>query len=245
MSVNTGVSTYASADLLRQAAVQDVDVNHADPVTGATTAKALVVSLLSSTSPATIGNVGGLETAGSPVTGGGLRIMGKDGSGNAEDVALNASGQTLVATRTAQVQINPANNTGAYVAGNVVGGKLNFANALGAQLSGIIESISVVAKTIQTTGYKLYLFSQDPANSTWTDHAAPNINVADLPFLVDVFTLPTPDSGLGTMTINQLDAINKAVVGATTSLYGILVCTGTPTYGASANVYITLGVLQD
>lgn len=196
-----------------------------------------------------VGNVAsGATDSGAPVKVGGVYNSTPPTFTNGQrgDMQLDAGGNLRINTRTSQIQVNPTITASSqYTAGNVVGGLLTFAAAVDAQLSGVLLSVTVVAKSAQTTGYKLYLFSQNPTNSTWTDKTAPAINVADLPYLIDVVTLGGSDSGLGTMTINATDGINRSLVLGTTSLYGILVCTGTPTYTSTTGLFITVSVLKD
>lgn len=151
-----------------------------------------------------------------------------------------------VAGRTGQPSVTPSVTAGAYVAGNVVGGLMTFANAF-AGSSGVLQSIIIKCKSVQSATFKLYLFSQQPTNTTWTDKTAPAINVNDLPFLIDVFIFAAPDSGLGTMTIYTQDGLGKALSNTAggTQLFGILVTTGTPTFASTSDVSVALGIIQD
>jgi hypothetical protein len=150
-----------------------------------------------------------------------------------------------VGGKTTTVDVTPTISTSAYTAGYVVGGLLTFSNALLTAGTGILQSISLKCKTVQTAGFKLYLFKANPTNSTWTDHAAPAINAADIPFLTAVRTLSSPDSGLGTHTIYVDDGIGKVLNPGATTLYGILVTTGTPTFTSTSDMTISIGILQD
>jgi hypothetical protein len=156
----------------------------------------------------------------------------------------NAIGQ--VGGKTATVSATPTVTAGTYAAGNEVGQLLTFANILSTAQSGILQSIKLSLKIVTGVGFKLWLFSGNPTNTTWTDKTAPAINAADIPLLIDVFPLSSPDSGLGTHTLYTLDGIGKAVNGASTSLYAILTTTGAPVFTTTADVVaVTLSVLQD
>jgi hypothetical protein len=150
-----------------------------------------------------------------------------------------------IVTRTASVQLNPTVNTSAYVANNTVGGLLTFPGIAGPQQSGIVQSIHVNAKSVQTTGYKFYLFNSKPGTTTVTDRANTAINAADIPSYIGVYTLGAADTSLGTATINILDNIGKSFVASTPNLYGILTVNATPTYTTTSDVFVTLTVLQD
>lgn len=147
---------------------------------------------------------------------------------------------------TSQVQVVPTVSTSAYTAGNVVGGLLTFANAVsGTVLSGVLTSVSVTTRSTQTAGFKLYLFSASPAG-TFTDRTAPVIAAADALLLLDVITLGAADSGLGSaVTTYNTDAISRSLVLAGTSLFGVLITTGTPTFSTTTNVAVTVSVLKD
>lgn len=160
-------------------------------------------------------------------------------------VAVLAPSGFTVLGQSSVVSVSPTNSASAYSAGNVVGGKLQFQNVFGPAFSGRLCDILVQCKSVQTTVYKLYLFSQNPSNTTWTDKAAPAINAADIPFLLGVFTLGASDSGLGTETTNQLDNINAVVRSVDQNLYGILTCVATPTYGSTSDLTISLRVRKD
>lgn len=164
---------------------------------------------------------------------------------------LNPNPQTTypahhVMTRTAQVQLQPlVTASSAYTALNCVGGRLVFANVAGPQQSGVVQSVTVTCKTVQTTGYKLYLFTGNPSFTTITDKATPTLNANnDIQHLMDVITLGSADSSL-TGTINVTDNIGRAFVSKDQNLYGILVTNATPTYTATRDVFVTLTVLQD
>jgi hypothetical protein len=148
---------------------------------------------------------------------------------------------------TSQVQVTPTvTSASAYAASNVVGGLLTFANAVQSTvLSGVITSVSVAVKSTQTAGFKLYLFSASPAG-TFTNKTAGAIATADASLLLDVITLGAADSGLGSnVTIYNTDAISRSVVLAGTSLYGVLITTGTPTFTTTTDVVVTVSILKD
>jgi hypothetical protein len=139
-----------------------------------------------------------------------------------------------------------ANSTVAYTAGYVLGGLLTFANAVDNSLSGILQSMTVVLKDVQTTGLKLTLFSANPTLSTFTDHAAPVINAADVAKVLGTFTLGAADSTLGTYTSYMLNAIGKSLTLPGTTLYGVLTVVNTPTLATTADIaLVQVGVAQD
>jgi hypothetical protein len=153
--------------------------------------------------------------------------------------------QTFVVTRTAQVTVPlTVTASSAYVANNSVGGLIRFRNITGPQQSGVVQNVTVLCQSVQTTGYKLYLFNDAPGSTTVADKATPSLNAADLSKLLSVTNLGAADSILG-KTINSTTSIGLGFNTTTQTLYGILLTTGTPTYTAATDVSIMLTVLQD
>jgi hypothetical protein len=151
----------------------------------------------------------------------------------------------LVSSET-NVVSTPTITGGAYATpGLEVGGLMTFANAMASSLSGRLQSICIKCKTVQTTNLKLYVFDTNPTNSTWANNATPAINAADIPYLMGVYTLSQPDSGLGTETLWCLDNINKLFVAASTSLYAVLVAVATPTFVSTSDIAVKLSVITD
>jgi len=148
--------------------------------------------------------------------------------------------------RTSKVAVTPTvTASSAYVSGNEAGGLMTFSSVFDSANSGILQSIRIRCKTVQSTGFKLYLFTANPSNSTWTDKTNPAIAAADIPAVVGPFSLTAPDSGLGTETTWEMDAIGAAIVSGSTGLYGVLVCTATPTFGSTSDVSVEITVLKD
>lgn len=163
-------------------------------------------------------------------------------------VTVPATG-ILVTGRTGQPVTSPTvTASSAYTAGNIVGGLMTFSNCFATGLtSGVLQSIVIKSKSVQTVTFKLYIFSQQPTNTTWTDKTAPAINALDLPYLIDMFIFAAPDSGLGTMTIYTQDGLGKSIANTASgqNLWGVLVTTGTPTFTSTSDISVTLGILQD
>lgn len=148
---------------------------------------------------------------------------------------------------TSQVQVTPTvTSASAYATGNVVGGLLTFPNIVNSTVkSGVLESISIAVKSLQTTSFKLYIFKGAPS-TTFTNKTAPAIVVGDADKLLDVYSFTTPDNGLGNnVTLYYSDAINRSLVLDGSSMYGVLVCLGTPTFTTTTDVIVTASILRD
>lgn len=143
--------------------------------------------------------------------------------------------------RTSNPSITPTITAGAYTAGFEIGGLMTF--AVGGAGSGILESITVTCKSVQTTSLYLNIFDVNPTSSTWTDHTAPAINSADTFSLMASYLLGSPYSGLGTHTVWSLDAIGASFVGP--NLYGVLVAVSTPTFASTTDIRVKLGIVDD
>jgi hypothetical protein len=188
----------------------------------------------------------------------------KDGSGNFVTVPVLPLGQTSAA---GSVSVVPASDVGGissvtvspaitsiipYVTGNQVGGLMTFSSAVNSiTYSGVIDSIVIKSKSIQTSGFNLYLFKTNPASSTWTDKTTPAINASDIPYLIGVYSFDaTDDSGLGTITLYQSSSTlgngnsPKAIVLTSSNLYGVLVATGTPTFNSTSDISVTVNILK-
>ena len=168
--------------------------------------------------------------------------FGADGS--ATDVSAANPLPSAVYSRTSKVAVTPTVTAAAYTAGNVVGGIMTFANVFDSANAGMLQAIRVRAKSVQTAGLKLYLFPSSPAG-TLTDKTAPALSSADVFNAIGPFALGSADSGLGTETTWALEGIGAAIVGASANLYGVLVTTGTPTWGSTTDVNVELTTLKD
>lgn len=146
-----------------------------------------------------------------------------------------------------QVTATPVVTTGSpYASGNEVGGLLSFPAVVTApQLSGVLQSLSATCKSVQSCALAVYLFSSDPSNTTWTDKTDPEINALDVQKLLGRYVLNQPDSSLGTLTLWQLDNIQKSMVLATSTLYAVVLVEGTPEFVSSGDLQLTVSVRQD
>lgn len=134
----------------------------------------------------------------------------------------------------------------AYAAGNVVGALLTFAGmARVAGQGGILQSAILRDKAGQAVSYDLFLF--DAAPTTPTDKTAIGLVAADLAKCIGVVSLSGEALGaastMGVITASGLGLAFKLTSG--TTLYGILVTRGTPTYASTSDVSVDLICLPD
>jgi hypothetical protein len=147
-------------------------------------------------------------------------------------------GRTTMATVTPAVTSN-----GAYATGNEIGGLMTF--TIGGAGSGTLMSLRVTSKSILTTALQAYIFSANPANSTWTDKSAPAINAADIASLLDVIPLNAPFSGLGTHTLWNIGGIGTQFVAAKLYVVLVAVSAATLTSASTSDITVQLGISDD
>lgn len=164
---------------------------------------------------------------------------------NALPAGTNLIGSVTVAPSTTDVAVTPTVTVSAYTAGNVLGGIMTFASLLAAtSFNGVLHSITAKFKGTAVTGsLEVAIFKASPSNGTYSDKSAPTWDAADMANLLGVYTLTTPNSKLGTMTIYNLDSIGKAIVGASQSLYVVAIVDGTPTPASTSDFTLELAVL--
>ena len=143
----------------------------------------------------------------------------------------------MAAQSTVKVNVTPTVTAGTYAASKVIGGVMTFANILPpiTPYAGIIQSISLRFKgSLQTVGFSVALFSASPTG-TFTDTTTAAIASGDTALLLGIFTLSTASSVLGTHTVYSLDGIGKAINGASSSLYAVVLPNATTAALASTS----------
>jgi hypothetical protein len=132
----------------------------------------------------------------------------------------------------------------AYASGDVIGGMLTFPNVFRDVGAGaMLHSLTISDASVQSASLELWLFNGTVAPAA--DNAAHSITDAEAATCVAI--VPT-----GTYYASALNSVSvKASIGlsmvgaAATSLYGILVSRGAPTYAGTADLSIRLVVIQD
>ena len=125
-----------------------------------------------------------------------------------------------------------------------LGGKLAF-GAVMTETGGLafVESLTLVDRANQKSAMLLLLFSADPSGSTLTDNAATVIADADDVNLVAAIPIAIADyTTVGAKAVANLKSLHIPIKSGTQSLWGALVCLGTPTYAAATSLQLTLGL---
>lgn len=134
---------------------------------------------------------------------------------------------------------------GAYTTLHSVGGLITIPMQPAASSSGKIASAQVICAGTQTCTYNLVLFSANPAATTVADTAAVAINTADFSKIIGVIHL-TDVTTVGGVTINETTVdIAKVFSGVVGNLYALLEVVGTPTYAATTDVSVIIGITPD
>lgn len=147
------------------------------------------------------------------------------------------------------LSVSPSVSTTAYSAGDLVGGKLLISNPVISMQrpSGIIHSVVVSDAAGQASDLDVVFFSSDPASTTFTDNAAFNPADADIKKIIG-FAQVTTHSSFSANSVSVATGLNILFDIADTGrneIYAAIVSRGTPTYAASTDLTLSVGVLQD
>jgi len=137
----------------------------------------------------------------------------------------------------------------AYTAGFCVGGLMTFINAARAsgRGTGLVQSVTIADSTGQDAAMDLVLFSTNPINSNFVDHAACNVAPADegnIIGIVHVTDCAALGTGGGLCQALQL-ALPYTLGSGNTQMWGVLITRGTPTYAGANNVFVKIAFLED
>ena len=146
-----------------------------------------------------------------------------------------------------QIKVTPTVSTSpAYTAKDAVGSNMTFAGAARANAgSGVITKVLVEDKGQQMAALDLVLFNTNPAAATDNAIFAPS----DAELAPDLCVGVIPIGAYADFSTNSIATVpcNLPFVCAagSTSLYGVLVARGTPTYPGASDIVVTLHILQD
>jgi hypothetical protein len=131
-----------------------------------------------------------------------------------------------------------------YSIGDNVGAKFAIPGAVRVAAGmGIMQSIIVIDKSKQAQPLSVFLFKSIPAG-TYADNAAENISAADWLLFLGQMDIVAADyvtrANASVASIGGYNLDIKAAAG--TTIYGLVVTTGTPTYGAIDALQLTFGV---
>lgn len=145
---------------------------------------------------------------------------------------------------TTRIQVSQTTTATAYEALDAIGGLITFANAARQAGDSVhIEGVTLVDEDAQLAAMDLVLFSAAPG--TVTDEAA--FDPADAELLTVLAVIPIAAGDYHLFTDNAVAHVDCSVtcVCAATSLYGVLVARGTPTYASTSSIHVAITLVQD
>jgi hypothetical protein len=146
---------------------------------------------------------------------------------------------------TKEVCVSPTvTASSAYTAGNAVGALITFPSAFLSANSGILHSVRLTSKSVQTAEFDVSFFSALPTTA-FADKTAPAIAAADVALVQPPIKLTNNYSGLGTHTVYGADGISRPVNTVGTSAYALIITTGTPTFTSASDIQLCASWLQD
>lgn len=145
---------------------------------------------------------------------------------------------------------------GAYVTGNLVGGKITLPAATRAFVDGSatnsagIQHLRITDKANQKIPLDVVFFNANPTATTFTDRSAVALNVADLTKVIghvslaaaDYVSLAAATNAVG--TARNVGLAFTLAAGATT-LYACLIARGSGTYASTSDVEIFVSLWLD
>lgn len=162
-------------------------------------------------------------------------------------VAVSAGEAHLgeVGGKTVIVEAVPVISTTAYAAGDAVGSTLSFASAVRVSAgSGTVQSVTITDKGAQAANLDLLLFTANLSVGP-TDNAAAAVPDADFANCVGKVSL-TSHAALSDNSVSFIGNIGLGFsLGSGTTLYGILVSRGTPTYASISDLRVRLAIQQN
>lgn len=140
-------------------------------------------------------------------------------------------------------RVNPTVTAGAYSANDIVGATLTFSNV---PSQGFIVSVTLVDQAKQAGAYQLVLFDSIPTNiadnDTYDIADADLLKVVGAVHLTDTAGADKFDFSDNKIYMRQSLVIPYRLGSGSTALYGFLIALGTPTYAATNDVQVQLGI---
>lgn len=135
----------------------------------------------------------------------------------------------------------------AYSSGDVVGGVIEIPKAaMHKGASTILQTLLVKDVSEQDAALELLLFNELP-EQTYTDNSACPTLGDDIAKLVAKITIAAADYvSIGGLAVNSLVGLGRPLTPAKgeSSLWAVLVTSGTPTYAADTDLSLVFGFLQ-
>ena len=136
----------------------------------------------------------------------------------------------------------------AYATGNVVGQLCAIAASTRPyEVSGLIQSVQLASASAQTSQlFDVIFFNANPTNSVFVDKTALAIAAADVKKIVGIIhctDVTSTGTGTSAQALQCALPFNLGTSGQT--LYAVVVSRGTPTFTASTDLSLYVGIYQD
>lgn len=136
----------------------------------------------------------------------------------------------------------------AYTSGDQVGATMTFAAGRSNGRGGRITGVKLVDKGAQSAALELHLWIGSAAPTvTSSDNGAANITDANwnMDNYLGCVVLSSYQTFSGNSVSSAACAIDFVCNSANTSIFGLLVTRGTPTYASTTDIIVGLNVIQD
>lgn len=139
-------------------------------------------------------------------------------------------------------------DTNAYASGDLIGthsgGKLTFTNVLGkGSQEGWLRQVVILDRSNQKSALDLLLFNADPSATTFTDNSAFAVHADDMDKVIALVPVAAADYvSVSTTLAVYVKDWERPLKAAASTLYGALVCRGTPTYTNAAHLTLRLTI---
>jgi len=131
----------------------------------------------------------------------------------------------------------------AYAFGQVVGGLITIPAMSRAGHSGILQSVRLNIKSVQTAAFDVYQFQSLPT-APFIDRAPPALVGSDFFLVRPPIRLTTPYSDFGNMTVYGTDAITGARKAGPMADYFLIITKGAPTFATPVDVQLCVSYLM-
>ena len=149
------------------------------------------------------------------------------------------------------VAVQPVVDTSAYATGDFIGADVLTFPDLALQLTesvgqrgGLIQSIMVVDKASQDANLEIIIFSSDPAATTFSDNDALDIDDADLAKIIAIIPITAYHDFVDNSVATVSGLAIPFITDTGNDLFVAIVSRGAPTYVATSDVIITIGVVN-
>lgn len=144
---------------------------------------------------------------------------------------------------TRRVSVSPTVTAGAYTAGDIVGGLLEFSNAFSdTYKKGRIKSVAIADKADQSATYDLVFFKSVPAG-TYTDNAAFDPSDADLQLIEPIVQISSSNRFAFTDNcVTSIASLDHFVSSNVDTLYAVLIDRTGRTGASTSDITVSVSI---